>query len=269
MNRNEIKSALDKIEAVPETKERVYWEVRRNAQNKDYVSKRKLHNAKMRMDRIVPFAAAFVILLFGLCYWGVTSGFLTGAHAAVPEDRTGGIAPRQEEAGALEGAEPEAAMEEAPAHGNTAPGTAASALNDTAAPILDEVTAYAAFDVGYTAYTITAVPQDISAYFGELQRIGALPKSLALQGYELGEGTLTLNFEPSLQELLNSSATTALVTAVAKSYYALYPDLTALNIQANGSPLTFQGEAIDATALMTQEVSVTDTKSLRFGETAE
>lgn len=267
MRRDDIRFSLDKIQPPPGVKERVYKNIMENSQNEKYVSKKKLHFVKLRVDRVVPYAAAFIILFCCFAIYGVNTGLFTGApikDAAAPsaasnQDTAGGAQVQNEE-GSPEFAEVPPKVEEK-AEAAKFSGNAAA---DLAAPPVT-VTALLPFDVGYTSYTVENVPQDALALWDELVRIKAI-NGLNLESYSFEDNILTLNFDKSLQNRLDAGATNVIAIGLSKTFSSLYPDAAEIIINSSGSPIEFGGEKLNCTSLKEENVSVTDSKTFTYGE---
>jgi hypothetical protein len=273
MDNKTLHDSFGKIVPRAETKKRVYYEILRNYDKKGYVSNRRLHFMKQRFDRYVPAIAACLLLLFGISYFGVSSGLFTGKAFQSTDQmlrdagyaRTGdanlaegaqeeitGEATAQDEAYVVEEGAGEAATEAAQQEESSA--YAAAASQDTAT-----VHFYAPQDIGYTHYIVEGVPLDPITVWEEMRKIGAVPEEIVLESYSMTEDSLLLYFNGTLQEIQSKSATTSLVTGIFVSYQELYPNL-ALEIFSGDSPILFQGEELDLSGISSQDLSVTDTK---------
>ncbi|MEG1427169.1 MAG: hypothetical protein RSC76_05725 [Oscillospiraceae bacterium] len=202
------------------------------------------------MDRLVPYAAVFVLLLCGFCFYGVSSGLFTGVKP-IPETA---IADDLEKIAPTEVAAPTPLPEK---DARAAKGEEKNLVS---------LTAYAPMDVGFTAYVLENVPKDALLLWDELARLGAMPAGITLESFRLEGESLTLSFNEALQTRMTASATDDLVVGIVKTFSALYPEVTALSLESAGAPLTFHDKKIDTAPLFTKEVSVTDTKTAVYGE---
>lgn len=255
MNDNDkdlIRKSFGKIKLKDEKKQHIYYEIQRNYDKKGFVSNQKLHFFKQRFDRIVPAVAAFIILVCAFAYYGVSTGLLTGqpyvATDKILADTGAGEGGKMDEP--VAGGRTEAAAEDAPVSSESAQlakfgaGYPATTAN-----------VYAGIDVGYTLYVIEDIPQDALVLWQEMENLNAVPADISLESYSISDNTLTLDFNGSLQDIQNASATTSMVAGIAQTYRDFYPEVTAVVINSAGSPVTFEGEEIDTSSEITFDIT--------------
>ena len=256
--KNEIHDAFDSIKLNDSKKEKIYYEIQRNYEKKGYISSKKLHFFKQTFDRFVPAIALCILLLVGFSFYGVTTGLFTG----VPYKSTEEII--AETADTSKSSSTSTAPAPATARGTDTP------INDAPAPdantVTDTVTAniYSAFDIGYTLYVVEDLPNDPMVLWNEIINLKAVPQSIALNSYTMEDSVLVLDFNKELQTLQDSSATTAIVCGIAKTYDEFYPENESLAINSGGAAISFQGEPIDIKALLDEHINITDTKNTLY-----
>lgn len=277
MKQQELKDALGRIEATDRAKEQIYNNVLRTAKDKKALSQKKVSFFKRRLDRAMPLAAACIVLLFCFCLWGVNSGAFFGSPVSYGQSMGATGADTQnvesQEATALNGGaavpqDPVAeAGEEGGAMANRLPESGQKA-NETAPTV--SVTAIAAIDVGFTAFEISDIPKDPFVFWDELLRVGAMPSAISLVGHNFeSPQSLKLSFNSQLQTMMEASATDSLLVGIAKSFKAMYPEITELSFSCEGKPLVFVNKEVDGTELMERQISITDTKIISYGQAVD
>lgn len=258
-DKDRIHDSFGRIKLKDEKKQHIYYEIQRNYEKKGFVSNQKLHFFKQRLDRIVPAAAAFIILVCAFAYYGVSSGLLTGqpyiATDKILADAGGGEGGKADEP--VAGGRAEAAAEDAPVSSESAQ----LAKFGGASPATT-ANVYAGIDVGYTLYVIEDIPQDALVLWQEMENLNAVPNEISLESYTISDNTLTLDFNESLQEVQNASATTSMVSGIVQTYRDFYPEVTAVVVNSAGSPVTFEGEEIDTNLEIA--IDVTDREVIQY-----
>lgn len=262
-----IHDSFERIVPKEGKKTAVYYEILRNYEKKGYVSNRKLHFFKQKFDRMVPALALCLVGIFVFAYFGVTSGLLTGSPFQTTDQllNEAGYGQAAGAGSAADEAEMFQAPEAAKAEAQEDAGETTEMTRSGAAPALVTANIYAALDVGYTRYIVSNMPQDALLLWEEMEELEAVPAAINLEAYSLDAGALTLEFSADLQEILDKSAADSLATAIAATYRDFYPEAEELVILSGGSPITFQGEAIDLSAATADTLSVTDTRELEYG----
>lgn len=276
MDNRQIHDSFEKIVPKAEKKTYIYYDILRNYDKKGYVTTRRLHFWKQKLDRYVPAIALGMIVLCVFSFYGVKSGLFTGVPFRTTNqilEDTGYTA----EAGGV--ADDAAAQDENAAVADAAPTEGTQAVEEraekAAAPEAqyegeDTVTAniYGAVDIGYTHYIVEGMPQDPLVLWDEMQELGAVPAEITLEAYSLSDSELTLEFDESLQEIQDKSATDAIITGIAVTYKEVFPGV-GLTILSGSEPVLFEGTPIDVNAKTVEDLNITDTEQHSYGAAEE
>lgn len=277
MNDKQITEAFGRIKAKDAKKEQAYHEILRKSQDKNFISKKKFTLRKHVFDRYVPLVAVGCVMILCFSFFAVSGGWFTGesfrstaeiySEAGVTAAPTS-IDPYWGNEVTVSGNGDQANAEEEATTENAEEGTPAADSGTGRTPETVDMSAILPMDVGFTEYIISAVPKDASALWSELLRINAVPNSIELLSYSLENGVLTLNFNEFLQNAVTSAGNSFWMQGIGKTFSSLYPEAEEIVILSGGNNVQLNNRDIDTAALISEDVAVTDTKTLTYGEDA-